>query len=61
MDNATIEKAGFIDLGSLKGNIGDQNYELPQDVDLGKHQAATIWCSRFNVNFATAPLMMVKK
>jgi hypothetical protein len=55
-DNGTVTKAGFIDLGSLKGNVGDQNYEIPADVDLSKYRAATVWCSRFNVNFATAPL-----
>jgi hypothetical protein len=55
-DNATVTKAGFIDLGALKGNVGDQNYEIPADVDLGKYRAATVWCSRFGVNFATAPL-----
>jgi hypothetical protein len=55
-DNDTVTKAGYIDLGSLKGNVGDQNYEIPADVDLAKYQAATVWCARFNVNFATAPL-----
>jgi hypothetical protein len=40
----------------LKGNIGDQNYEIPADTDLSKYQACTIWCKRFSVNFGTAPL-----
>jgi hypothetical protein len=56
-DNDTVKNAGFVDLGSLKGNIGDQNYEVPANVDLAKYRAATIWCARFNVNFGTAPLM----
>src|SRR5262249_24833688 len=43
-------------LGSLKGNVGDQNYELPADIDLAKYRAVTIWCKRFSVNFGTAPL-----
>ena len=55
-DDATVKKAGFVDLGSMKGNVGDQNYDVPGSVDLGKYQAVTIWCARFNVNFATAPL-----
>jgi len=55
-DNATVKKAGFLDLGSIKGNEGDQNYEVPADTDLNKYQAVTIWCARFNVNFATASL-----
>ena len=56
-DNDTVTKAGFIDVGSLKGNIGDQNYELPANTDLAKYRAVTIWCKRFSVNFGTAPLM----
>ncbi|HEU4506618.1 MAG TPA: DM13 domain-containing protein [Pyrinomonadaceae bacterium] len=56
-DNDTVTKAGFVDLGSLKGNIGDQNYELPANTDLSKYRAVTIWCKRFSVNFGTAPLM----
>ena len=55
-DSETVKKAGFLELGSLKGNIGDQNYEIPADVDLAKYRAVTIWCKRFSVNFATAPL-----
>ena len=55
-DNETVTTAGFIHLGALKGNIGDQNYEVPADVDLTKYQAVTIWCRRFGVNFGTAPL-----
>jgi hypothetical protein len=55
-DNATVKNASFIELGVLKGNKGDQNYDVPSDLDLGKYRAVTIWCHRFNVNFATAPL-----
>ena len=60
-DNDTVKKAGFLDLGDLKGNEGDQNYELPANVDLTKYRAATIWCARFSVNFATAPLTISKQ
>ncbi len=56
-DNDTVTKAGFIDIGTLKGNIGDQNYELPANADLAKYRSVTIWCKRFSVNFGTAPLM----
>ncbi len=55
-DNETVTRAGFVPLGALKGNVGDQNYEVPADVDLSKYRAVTIWCRRFGVNFATAPL-----
>ena len=55
-DSEMVKKAGFREIGSLKGNIGDQNYEIPSDIDLAKYHAVTIWCQRFGVNFATAPL-----
>jgi Electron transfer DM13 len=55
-DVATVQQAGFIDLGGLKGNIGDQNYLLGSDVDLSKYRAVSIWCKRFSVNFAAAVL-----
>ena len=56
-DNETVTKAGFVHLSALEGNIGDQNYDVPADLDLNKYQAVTIWCRRFGVNFGTAPLM----
>ncbi len=55
-DNATVKQAGFIDLGSLKGNKGDQNYEVPADTDLNKFKSVSIWCARFGVNFGAATL-----
>ena len=59
-DNETVTKAGFIRVADLKGNMGDQNYDLPAGVDLNKYRAVTIWCRRFGVNFATAPLSSAK-
>ncbi len=56
LDNETVTKAGFLPLGALKGNVGDQNYVLPSGVDLAKYRSVTVWCRRFGVNFATAPL-----
>ena len=55
-DAATVQRAGFIDLGVLKGNIGDQNYTLGSDLDLAKYRAVSIWCKRFSVNFGAAAL-----
>ena len=55
-DVATVQRAGFIDLGVIKGNIGDQNYVLGSDLDLGKYRAVSIWCKRFSVNFGAAAL-----
>ncbi|HVH86056.1 MAG TPA: DM13 domain-containing protein, partial [Terriglobales bacterium] len=55
-DVATVEKAGFVDLGVIKGNIGDQNYAFGSDLDLAKYRAVFIWCKRFSVNFGAAAL-----
>ena len=55
-DSETVKKGDFLELGSLKGNLGDQNYDIPADADLAKYRAVTIWCKRFSVNFGTAPL-----
>ncbi|HKT47630.1 MAG TPA: DM13 domain-containing protein [Candidatus Acidoferrales bacterium] len=45
-----------IELGSLKGNQGDQNYDLPPDTDLNKYQAVAIYCERFHAIFGVARL-----
>jgi len=55
-DVATVQQAEFVDLGVLKGNIGDQNYKLGTDLDLSKYRAVSIWCKRFSVNFGAAAL-----
>jgi hypothetical protein len=49
----------FVDLGDLKGNIGEQNYEIPPDVDLEEFDTVVIWCVRFGVAFAAADLSPV--
>ncbi|MBI2003729.1 MAG: DM13 domain-containing protein [Parcubacteria group bacterium] len=46
----------YIDLGRLKGNIGDQNYELPQNISTDDYQAVAIWCKKFGVLFPYAVL-----
>ena len=55
-DEATVEAAGYIELGVMKGNKGDQNYDVPTAVDLARYRTVTIWCKRFSVNFGSAPL-----
>jgi len=44
----------FIELGKLKGNKGNQNYDIPTDVDLSKIKSVVIYCKPFRVVFATA-------
>ena len=48
---------GSIHLGALKGNIGDQNYELPAGTDLGAGAwTALVWCEAFSVEFVGATI-----
>jgi hypothetical protein len=46
----------FVDLGPLKGNVGNQNYRIPADVDVDRYSTAVVWCRRFEVGFAAATL-----
>ena len=46
-----------IDLGGLKGNIGNQQYDVPDSADTpGKYRTVVIWCRSFSVAFARATL-----
>jgi hypothetical protein len=57
-DDANFLKSGTsrLELGKLKGNEGDQNYEIPTGTDLAKFKTVSIYCERFNANFGAAPL-----
>ena len=59
-DTAMAGKTEYVEVGKLKGNKGNQNYALPPNLDLGKYRVVSIWCNRFSVNFAAAPLKAEK-
>ena len=46
----------YVDLGALKGNVGNQNYQVAGDVKLDRYKSAVVWCRRFSVGFAVAPI-----
>jgi hypothetical protein len=46
----------YFDLGGLKGNIGDQNYVVPPEVDPTGYVSVVIWCDRFDAAFGAADL-----
>jgi uncharacterized protein with FMN-binding domain len=48
--------SNFIDLGRLKANNGNQNYNIPAGTDLNKYNMALIWCKDFSVLFGSAQL-----
>ncbi len=55
-DDGAYDDGAFIDLGPLKGNKGNQNYEIPPEIDLDDFATVAIWCRRFNVSFNAAPI-----
>ncbi|MER7890447.1 DM13 domain-containing protein [Micromonospora sp. NPDC094482] len=46
----------WVELGRLKGNRGNQGYEIPAGVDLTGLTSVSIWCKRFAVSFGAAAL-----
>lgn len=47
---------GYLDLGDLKGNKGNQNYGIPEGEDINEYKGVNIYCKPFQVTFATASL-----
>jgi hypothetical protein len=54
-----LKKAEFVSLGRLKNKSGDQEYEIPANLDLESFSKISIWCRAFSVNFADASLVEV--
>ena len=50
------QASNFIDLGRLKANNGDQNYQIPINTDFNKYKYVLIWCQPFSVLFGSAQL-----
>ncbi|MFG1657294.1 DM13 domain-containing protein [Micromonospora chersina] len=46
----------YVALGPLKGNRGDQAYDIPAGTDFSGLTSVSIWCERFAVSFGAAPL-----
>ncbi|PFM61349.1 hypothetical protein COJ48_21775 [Bacillus cereus] len=53
-NNEDVKNHQYIELGKLKGNKGDQNYEIPEGIDVSAYGSVSIWCKRFNENFGAA-------
>ncbi len=45
-----------VELGTLKGNTGDQNYDLPASTNLNEYRAVVVYCERFHAVFGLARL-----
>ncbi len=48
----------YIDLGILIANVGNQNYQVPSEVDLNLYRGLVIYSAQFNVIFSTAELRL---
>jgi hypothetical protein len=46
----------FVSLGRLKGNIGNQNYPIPENTDFEKYNTVLIWCQAFSTLFGSSKL-----
>ncbi len=51
-----VKDSEVLELGVLKGNIGDQNYVLPEGANIADYMTVTIWCRQFGVLFSAAVL-----
>ncbi|HZC69304.1 MAG TPA: DM13 domain-containing protein [Jatrophihabitans sp.] len=55
-----FDDGSYVNLGSLKGNLGNQVYPIPDNADLSVLRSVTIWCDRFDVSFGAAELVPVR-
>ena len=53
---SALQLEGALDLGRLKGNIGDQYYFLPADHDLSVYESAVVYCQQFETVLTAARL-----
>ncbi|MEM9400865.1 MAG: DM13 domain-containing protein [Pseudomonadota bacterium] len=51
-----VVDGGYLNLGKLKGNVGNQNYPLPEGTDVAEYGSVVIWCQLFGVLFSPAAL-----
>jgi hypothetical protein len=51
-----VMASGYVELGKLKGNIGNQNYAIPEGVDVAAQKSVVIYCKPFHVVFSVAML-----
>ena len=57
VSSSDVTDDNYLDLGALKGNIGNQNYAIAPGTDLTGFASVVVWCRAFGVLFSTAPLV----
>ncbi len=56
VNRSDLDETGYVDLGGLKGNVGNQNYEIGANIAVDSVQSIVIYCKPFHVVFSTATL-----
>ena len=56
-----VTDGGYLSLGKLKGNVGNQNYTIPASIDISDYHSVVIWCELFGVLFSPAALTTVER
>lgn len=51
-----VRDGGYLSLGKLKGNVGNQNYVIPEETNVSEYNSVVIWCELFGVLFSPAAL-----
>lgn len=54
--SSDVTDSEWLSLGQLKGNVGDQNYFIPEGTDVSEYNSVVIWCEQFGVLFSPATL-----
>jgi hypothetical protein len=54
ISSADVKASEWISLGQLKGNVGDQTYQIPAGTDIDAYGSVVIWCEQFGVLFSPA-------
>lgn len=55
----TAGKYPHLDIAPIKGNRGNQVYDLPEDFDPAAWPTVDLWCEDFSVSFGAAALVSV--
>jgi hypothetical protein len=51
-----FDDGDYASLGAIKGNKGNHNYPIPNDLDLTRFTSVSLWCVTFSVSFGAATL-----
>ncbi len=55
-ESSDVAGSSWVSPGQLKGNAGDQAYQVTEGSDLGAIRSVVIWCEQFGVHFSPAVL-----